>query len=99
MYNDKYPKCEQELNECMNNIGGRCFCLSDTHFNRPCPFFKEKDKKHLTKIPANNITGEKYIVMSRDKFMVQINRENFGRYSTIEDAIFIRNRLLEEMSL
>lgn len=98
MNNNTYPKCEQELNKCINNISGRCFCLSDTHFNRTCPFYKEKNKKtYLTRIPANNSTGEKYIIMSQDKYMVQINRENYGRYNTIEDAIFIRNRLLEEM--
>lgn len=98
MNNNTYPKCEQELNKCINNIAGRCFCLTNTQFFKPCPFYKEKGKeKYLTRMPANNSTGEKYIVMNKGKYMVQINRENFGRYNTIEDAIFIRNRLLEEM--
>lgn len=36
------PYCEQ-LNDCKMKDGlGRCICLNDTHFERSCPFYKEK---------------------------------------------------------
>lgn len=36
------PKCEQDRRACVMNKGGRCDGLEDTHFTRPCPFYKTK---------------------------------------------------------
>ena len=38
----QYPKCEQERFSCAMCKDGRCQALHDTHFTRPCPFFKTK---------------------------------------------------------
>lgn len=37
--------CEQNLDMCKANRKGKCIALDDTHFNRPCPFFKHKNSK------------------------------------------------------
>lgn len=34
--------CTQKKNDCIFNYGGDCEVLNDTHFNRPCPFFKKR---------------------------------------------------------
>ena len=34
------PKCEQNRRACTGNKAGRCAILHDTHFSRPCPFYK-----------------------------------------------------------
>lgn len=38
----KLPKCEQHLAYCVSNRGGRCCILTDTKFNKICPFFCDK---------------------------------------------------------
>ena len=35
----KEPKCR--LHDCFANKNGYCVCLTDNHFNKPCPFFKK----------------------------------------------------------
>lgn len=34
--------CLQKRKDCVFNYGGVCDVLSDTRFNRPCPFFKKR---------------------------------------------------------
>lgn len=33
-------ECKQKKYDCIFCVGERCTILSDTNFNRPCPFFK-----------------------------------------------------------
>lgn len=35
-------KCTQKRERCVFIREGRCGILEDTHFNRPCPFYKER---------------------------------------------------------
>lgn len=56
-YDSKLPVCEQNRATCNRarkqtvTVDGeevtvyRCEVLQDTHFNKPCPFFKERGKK------------------------------------------------------
>lgn len=56
-YDSKMPVCEQNRANCNRarkqtaTVDGkevtvyRCEVLQDTHFNKPCPFFKERGKK------------------------------------------------------
>lgn len=39
------PICEQKRNDCNRNHDGKCVLLSDTHFNKPCPFYKKREEK------------------------------------------------------
>lgn len=53
-YDSKMPVCEQKRENCNRarkqtvTVDGeevtvyRCEVLQDTHFNKPCPFFKER---------------------------------------------------------
>ncbi len=43
--NNKNPFCEQKRSDCNHNHDGRCVLLSDTHFNKPCPFHKKREGK------------------------------------------------------
>lgn len=94
-----FPKCHQELNTCKNNIGGKCFILTDTVFTKPCPFFKERDEVvDLVSIKSGGDTGEKYIYKNKGKYDVNICEINYGRYENLEDAMLIRNKVLYEMN-
>jgi hypothetical protein len=56
-YDSKMPVCEQKRASCNRarkqtvTVDGeevtvyRCEVLQDTHFNKPCPFFKESGSK------------------------------------------------------
>ena len=35
-------RCLQKREKCAFNRSGKCDILTDTYFNRPCPFYKEK---------------------------------------------------------
>lgn len=39
---DHLPKCDQHLAYCTANKAGRCRILTDTHFDKICPFFCDK---------------------------------------------------------
>ena len=43
--NKQNPSCEQKRTDCKSNSHGRCRALEDTHFKRPCPFYKKREKK------------------------------------------------------
>jgi hypothetical protein len=36
----QFPECSQKRFSCVACKGGRCQILHDTHFDRPCPFYK-----------------------------------------------------------
>lgn len=38
--------CKQKLSDCCANKGGYCIALTDTEFNRPCPFYKKKGENN-----------------------------------------------------
>ena len=38
----QFPRCEQRRYACVKCIDGRCMILHDTHFRRPCPFYKSR---------------------------------------------------------
>lgn len=35
-----YPPCRDHKRDCFSNSNGKCICLNDTNFSRPCPFYK-----------------------------------------------------------
>lgn len=37
------PPCEQKRSDCNRYHDGYCALLCDTHFNKPCPFYKKKE--------------------------------------------------------
>lgn len=39
------PICEQERTSCNRIYGNTCTLLTNTHFNKPCPFYKKEEKK------------------------------------------------------
>lgn len=95
MSDTKYPKCEQELIFCNNNIEGKCYCLEDTNFNKVCPFYKKRDKEDLTSIPSDNKSGEKNIsINGNNKFEVKMLGTDYGRFKRLEDAVLVRNKAL-----
>lgn len=40
-------RCLQNKTNCMYNGEGKCNILEDTHFKRPCPFYKERPPEIL----------------------------------------------------
>lgn len=43
------PICEQERTSCNRIYGNACTLLTNTHFNKPCPFYKKNDPKEVKK--------------------------------------------------
>lgn len=39
------PVCLQGRKDCNRNANGFCVLLRDTQFNKPCPFYKQAEKK------------------------------------------------------
>lgn len=50
-------KCLQQKTKCIFNREGKCDILADTHFKRPCPFYKERP---LETIQDKMFNGEMY---------------------------------------
>ena len=53
MYNTGEPNCSQKREDYTGYSNGKCRILTDTTFNRDCPFFKERKKKDV-KDSTNN---------------------------------------------
>ena len=55
MRND-YPMCKGKRRDCFAYMNEACTVLSDTEFNRPCPFYKtaeqaaKENEKHTKKV-------------------------------------------------
>ena len=45
MYNTGEPMCSQRRTDCKSFSNGRCMILTDTKFDRDCPFYKRKERK------------------------------------------------------
>ena len=43
-YKTENPPCEQERKDCNRYHDGLCVLLCDTHFKKPCPFYKKKEE-------------------------------------------------------
>ena len=37
------PICEQQKKDCNRIISWKCALLTDTHFEKPCPFYKKNE--------------------------------------------------------
>lgn len=46
LYNTGEPYCSQKRTDCKCFSNGRCMILTDTKFDRDCPFYKRKEQKH-----------------------------------------------------
>ena len=40
------PVCVQDRRDCNRYNEGFCSLLTDTRFNKPCPFYKKEEKKN-----------------------------------------------------
>ncbi len=36
----KYAMCDQKMDDCFAYVAGGCRLLSNTRFQKPCPFYK-----------------------------------------------------------
>ena len=44
-YNNTSAPCSRNAPDCKAYRHGGCIALSDTKFNRPCPFYKRKERE------------------------------------------------------
>lgn len=44
-YDKAEPICVQDRRDCNRYNEGYCALLTDTRFNKPCPFYKKEEKK------------------------------------------------------
>lgn len=75
-------KCEQKRTKCAFNKEGRCGILEDTHFKRPCPFFKTRiDEPVVDRIMDGEVFRSvrgyngKYYVSESARVMNWVGRE------------------------
>lgn len=58
----KLVSCTQQRRDCFAYYLGKCTCLDDTEFKKPCPFYKSivQHEKDMEKYPYNPISCTNY---------------------------------------
>lgn len=89
-------KCIQEKYKCLFYRDGKCDILSDTHFKRPCPFYKERPNeviadKFFDGVLFRTVKGydNKYYVSESGKVVNHMGKEL--------KAGFMRDRLYVQL--
>ena len=59
------------------------------------PRTRKKRKKNNKSGRLNHSTGERYISLNQNGYLLRKGKKYFGRYNTLADAVFVRDYLVE----